>query len=300
MQTSSLIHTIFLTSFLRSTGMGAPAFLLSWSPTAASQHKEKAVVMGQMMAIGGNEAFCPTAAWKSARRMRLQSMCLAGTKPNDNNAVETNEYEDKSAARRRQFAARLLSAFTSGTVTTQFPDAVEMWLEAPQANSQEHSALSSICAHVLRLKRRMEAGEPADSALQGDKAERVKQEVLGVNTGRQISQQQRSTAYGATAAGDCLAIPAEFLSAPFAVPHNPSNKCKLYGDVSRHFKNKFLDDFFKKLFCCISQRCSEHGLAVSLSPYDLFHGHLMLLDDGSGARFCLKGKCSIDIMTIVI
>jgi hypothetical protein len=26
----------------------------------------------------------------------------------------------------------------------------------------------------------------------------------------------------------------------------------------------------------------------------------MLLDDGSGARFCLKGKCSIDIMTIVI
>lgn len=281
MKTSSLIHTIFLTSFLRS--MGAFAFFFSFSsPTAASQHHA-------MM------AFCPTAAWKSARRVRLQSMCLAGTKQNDNDAAKTNEYENKSAARRRQFAARLLSALTSGTVKTQFPDAVEMWLEAPQANSDEHSALSSLCAHVLRLKRRMETGEPADSALQGDKAERLKEEVLGVDTGRQISQQQSSTT-----AGDCLAIPAEFLSAPFAVPHKPSNKCKLSGDVSRHFKNQFLDDFFKKLFWSISQRCSEHGLAVSLSPYDLFHGHLMLLDDGSGARFCLKGKCSIDIMTIVI
>jgi hypothetical protein len=214
--------------------------------------------------------------------------------------VKTNEYEHKSAARRRQFAARLLSALTSGTVKTQFPDAVEMWLESPQVNSDEHFALSSLCADVLRLKRRMETGEPADSALQGGKAELVKEEVLGGNTGRQVSQQQSSNAYGATAAGDCLAIPAEFLSAPFAVPHKPSNKCKLYGDVSRHFKNRFLDDFFKKLFWSISQRCSEQGLAVSLSPYDLFHGHLMLLDDGSGARFCLKGKCSIDIMTRVI
>ena len=165
------------------------------------------------------------------RALPLDSACAAG--------------KSKNVQERRQFSAQLLEALTSGTNTSlQYPDAVNMWLEPPQVNPDERTALAALLAYAISRR-----GE------------------RGISSG-------------------ALAIPGEFLTAPFLVPRiGPARKCQLCRDTSsRAFDRAVLDSFFKRLFLHITEACRTGCFDVRLSPYDLFHCHLLLLDTPGGPR----------------
>jgi hypothetical protein len=172
-------------------------------------------------------------------------------------------YNRKSAVRRRHFASQLVSELTTmcdgAAKRNRFSDAVEMWLEAPCATLDEQAAIAALCTHALRVKDGYTAAFATDS--------------------------ERKSG------SEVLSMPTEFLSQPFVVPYiGPLGKCQLCRDtMSRVFVNPFLDSFFRKLFLSITHGCNAQGFDVSLSPYDLFHGHLLLLDQGSGG-VCERGR----------
>jgi len=244
-----LLQSLILTSALRSAGMGAAAFLSTGGPVFVSSQAW---------------SHCrPTARnmppWtRSGAYMRcnlLHRDLLARDR-------DLEASHDKSAVQRRQFAAQLLSALTSGTAPVQYPDSVHLWLDPPWASPDEQAALEALCLHALR-----------STCANGTTA-----------TNYRSRHATAASSTGLAAAGtQYLGIQSKFLSAPFDIPAiGSSRKCQLCrgGGQSRALEHPDLESFFKKLFMSITETCSAQGYPVSLSPYDLFHGHLVLKHEG--------------------
>lgn len=100
-----------------------------------------------------------------ARSDRDSGRGLRYGRPTAGAGVHGSTHEDgacdgeQSAAGRRRFAEKLISALVEGTATQRFPDAVGLWLEAPQATKEERHALAGVWIDYTDMFRLFSEGQ---------------------------------------------------------------------------------------------------------------------------------------------